>query len=88
MPNRSREEIVASVLEALLSPSNKTTAMYKARLSYTQLCYYFGVLLDRELIAKRKDGMWIITEKGREYIAAYTRIKEIIESDSTIQVLR
>lgn len=87
MYNRSREEIVSSILEAATFPVNKTSIMYRARLSYSQLTWYFVFLQDKGLIAGNK-GMWTVTDKGRDYMHAYRMMSEIIESDSIVQILR
>lgn len=87
MHNRSREEIIASILEASTSPSKKTLVMFNSRLSYCQLAAYFPSLQEKGLISSDK-GLWTITEKGREYIHAYRMISEIIESKPLVQVLR
>jgi predicted transcriptional regulator len=87
MTNRSREQIIASFLGAATFPVNKTTIMFKARLSYCQLQTYLDELQNKGLLAG-KNGVWVVTEKGREYVATYELIKEMIESHPTIQVLR
>ena len=88
MYNRSREEIVISMLEAATFPVNKTSIMCKARLSYTQLTWYLEFLQDKGLIAGDKGKMWTVTGKGRDYMHAYRMMSEIIESDSIVQILR
>lgn len=63
MRSRSREEIVASILEASTSHINKTSVMYRSRLSYSQLVWYFTSLQNWGLIAN-DNGMWTVTDKG------------------------
>lgn len=83
MVNRSREEIIASMLECVSAPIPQTSIMYRANLSYTQLRSYLRFLLERNLITTR-DGMWVATERGREYLAAYMSIKKIFEEGSAV----
>lgn len=78
--NRSREEIVAQLLESLLSPSNKTTAMNNSRVSFTQLHSYLEILLANELAEVGADGMWVATDRGRKYLEAFESIREAIPS--------
>jgi predicted transcriptional regulator len=61
--------------------------MFKARLSYCQLRTYLEELQNKGLLAN-KNGVWIVTEKGREYVTTYEMIKEMIEPLPTIHVLR
>jgi predicted transcriptional regulator len=82
--NRTREQIIAEMLAGLQSPVRRTEVMYSARLSYTQLKFYHAILLSRGLVAKvaasaegdgRYSGLWVATEKGRQYLQAYATIK-------------
>lgn len=98
--NRTREQIIAEMLESLRAPVRKTTVMYGARLSYNQLRLYHAILLSRGLVAKagsaknraasldpedsdgehkkgRDDGLWVATERGRQYLEAYATLRAI-----------
>ena len=78
MNMRSRQQIIAEMLGTALEPTTKTTIMYKAGLSYTQLQAYLSQLSDRQMIENR-DGLWIITERGRAYLKGYQEMTQIID---------
>ena len=81
--NRSRDQIIAEVLEQMLSPVQKTSVMYGAKVSYSQLAYYLELLLRWGLISTTTgvDGtnrtFFVTTEKGRKYIDAYETIRAV-----------
>jgi len=74
---RSREMIVTDMLKAALEPIRKTHIMYKANLSYDQLVQYIQYLAVRQLVETR-DGLWVTTSKGREYLQHYQMIEQVI----------
>lgn len=79
--NRGRIEIMADVLSLSTSGIKKTHIMYKANLSYEQILYYLNQLLSKGLIAQDlSDGALVYrtTEKGREFLACYSRMSELI----------
>jgi predicted transcriptional regulator len=80
MQNRSKEEILANILEAALSPIKKTTILYKANLSYAQLKMYLSFLERRGLIQSR-NGWWAATEKGKDFVSSYKMIMKLIEPE-------
>jgi len=70
--NRSKEGILAQILNIATTPVRKTQIMYGALLSFSQLNSYLKYLEDRHLIIKiNKDEGWIITGAGREYLKQY-----------------
>lgn len=75
---RSREQIIADMLRLVMEPSKQTFIMFRANLSYTQLRLYLDYLSKKQLIL-RKDGLWLATEKGREYLAAYTAMTRLLD---------
>lgn len=80
--NRSKEEILANMLEIALSPIKKTAIMYKANLSYAQLKVYLSLLKDKGLI-QELNGQWVTTEKGSEFVNAYHAILRLVKSDDS-----
>lgn len=74
---RSKEDIVAKILETSLAPANQTAIMYSANLSFSQLRYYVRLLDERHLIEK-KEGKWSTTQRGRQYLKAYEELQTII----------
>jgi predicted transcriptional regulator len=69
MKNRSRNEIIAAILEVInRGESTKAKVMYGAFLSYTQLNEYISFLLEMDMIAfqkRKRISSFIITKRGR-----------------------
>jgi predicted transcriptional regulator len=84
MKNRSRDEIIASILHVINSRgSTRTKIMYGAFLSYTQLNEYLSLLDELELIKHEKNNhsssnSIVITEKGMHFLDIYDRISGMI----------
>ncbi len=79
--NRGKIEIMADVLALSTSGIKKTHIMYGANLSYEQILYYLNQLLGKGLIAQDvSDGalLYRTTEKGREFLACYSRMSDLI----------
>jgi len=75
--NRTRVEILASILKVAGSRTLKTHIMYKANLSFRQLERYLTLLESNGMLARTFDGnilMFQITEKGNEFLKDYERI--------------
>ncbi len=80
MTNRTRDDIVISILEFLSTESTfRTHVMFNARLSYAQLKNYRLFLLSKGLV-EEVDGKWAITEKGNEYLRARIVANAILQS--------
>ncbi|MGC2425850.1 MAG: winged helix-turn-helix domain-containing protein [Nitrososphaeraceae archaeon] len=85
MKNRSKTDIIASILEVIKEGGSKRgKIMYGAYLSYTQLNEYLALLLEMGLIINdgNKEGFtspsFKITDKGRHYLNIHNQIKEMI----------
>jgi predicted transcriptional regulator len=68
MKHRSKNEIIADILENIMNESNISTSKltYKSFLSYYQLKEYMHILLQNELIKEgNKEHTFIITNKGK-----------------------
>ena len=79
--NRGKIEIMADVLALSTAGIKKTHIMYRANLSYEQILYYLKELQAKELIGQGiADGALVYrtTEKGREFLACYSRMSELI----------
>jgi predicted transcriptional regulator len=79
--NRSRLEIIASVLERAQSGALKTHLMYAANLSYTMLDVYLDFLLDNGLLSadrvNEKTQTFTTTQKGRKFIELFKGIQQL-----------
>ncbi|MGE5781765.1 MAG: winged helix-turn-helix domain-containing protein [Nitrososphaerales archaeon] len=84
MKNRSRNEIIAFILESVSnSKSNDgitaTKIMYSAFLSYSQLKEYLALLLEKDLLEyKSNTQTYKVTFKGIHYISIHKRLTEMI----------
>ena len=79
--NRTRVEILGSILKVAGSGTLKTHIMYKANLSHRQLEKYLGFLEDKGLLMRFVDeelgtNMFKVTEKGIEFLKEYTHLSE------------
>jgi predicted transcriptional regulator len=80
MGNRSRTEIVGSILDAANGGATKTKIMYTAFLSYGQLKAYLSILIENNLI-EYLDGAnkFKTTEKGLNYLKMHNEIGELLQ---------
>ena len=85
MKNRSRTDLIGSILEAIVrGRSTKTKIMYGAYLSYTQLNEYMSFMLEAGLVKdqKTKEGVFspifIITDKGKHFLDIQNKINEMV----------
>ena len=80
MKNRSRNEIIKSILEAANADqgASRTRLMYKSYLPYNQLKEYLGTLQENGLI-DYEVGMryYRITEKGTRLLQLQNKLEEI-----------
>ena len=82
--NRGKIQIMGDVLALATSGIKKTHIMYRANLSYEQVYLYLGDLIGKRLIVRdvSPDGVvYRTTEKGREFLAHYTRLVEFLEEE-------
>jgi len=85
MGNRSRTEIVSSILDAANGGgTTKTKIMYTAFLSYNQLNEYLSLLTENNLI-EYLDGTkkFKTTEKGLKYLKMYNEIRKLLPQITT-----
>jgi predicted transcriptional regulator len=81
MGNRSRTEIVGSILDAANGGASKTKIMYTAFLSYNQLKEYLSILIENNLI-EYLDGAHIFktTEKGLNFLKMHNELAELLQT--------
>ena len=73
--NRDRLGIVASVLEAANSGSNKTHIMFDAKLSFTLLEKYLDLAVDAGLV-EVNGSTYFVTDRGQEFLRQYRGFQE------------
>ena len=81
MANRSRTEIVGSILDAANGEATRTKIMYTAFLSYNQLKEYLTILIENNLI-EYLDGTQTFktTEKGLNYLKMHNEMAELLQT--------
>ena len=79
MGNRSRTEIVSSILDAANGGETKTKIMYIAFLSYSQVHSYLSILIENNLI-EYLDGTqtYKTTEKGLHFLKLHNEIRKLL----------
>jgi predicted transcriptional regulator len=89
MKNRSRNDLIASILENISrGRATRTKIMYGAFLSYTQLDKYLSLLLERNLIEYRQyeqssssssssSHHFKTTERGLHFLRVYSQLNEM-----------
>jgi len=79
---RSRIDIIACILENSKGGSRKTKIIYKCNLSFSQFNLYRNYLAENGLlnVLELNDGAEIfeITDKGREFLKDYKRVKDAL----------
>jgi len=82
--HRGHLDIIADILCASQGGIKKTYIMYHCNLSFRQLKHYLNFLLSKELLCvvakdtKSEHGMFEITEKGKEFLKAYSGLKTLL----------
>jgi predicted transcriptional regulator len=87
MGNRSRTEIVDSILDAAnKGGETKTKIMYFAFLSYNQLNEYLALLIENNLI-EYLDGThtYKTTEKGLFFLKMHNEIKKLLPQTTQVK---
>ena len=79
MPNRGWRDIVADVLEIAKTPTNKTSIMYKAVLSYGLLLEYLKMTQDAGLLEyDSSTGKYRTTDGGFLYLKLFDSINSLV----------
>ena len=87
MGNRSRTEIVDSILDAANGEGEtKTKIMYFAFLSYNQLNEYLSILIENNLL-EYLDGTrtFKTTEKGLHFLKMHNEINKLLPQTTTVK---
>jgi len=87
--NHKRLDIVASVLEAANSGSNKTRIMFAAKLSFKLLEKYLDITVNAGFV-QVNGSIYFVTDRGQEFLQRYsgfrersTNAKELLEALSS-----
>ncbi len=74
---RSREKILAEILEVCLEGARKTRIVYQVNLNFQVASQYLETLIKQDLI-KMSDGKYKTTEKGKQFLNSYQDIQNLI----------
>jgi predicted transcriptional regulator len=84
LKHRSKEEIAALVLEAIVNTHRptQTMIMYKAYLTHVQLKQFLASLMEQGLIEYNKlERIYTITEKGMHFLEVYNQFNQLQTSN-------
>ena len=84
MKHRSKEEIAALILEAIVNTHRptQTMIMYKAYLTHVQLKEFLASLMEQGLIEYHKlERIYTITEKGMHFLEVYNQLNRLQTSN-------
>jgi predicted transcriptional regulator len=87
LKHRTKEEIAALILEAIINSNRATSTiiMYKAYLGYVQLKAFLSSLLEKGLIEYNKqDRLYTITEKGMHFLQVYSQLNQLRTTTSAL----
>lgn len=73
---RSRDEIMANILEICLFETSKTRIVYRSNLNFATIDSYLDSLTKNGFIAVM-DGKYKTTEKGKDLLARFREILKI-----------
>ena len=83
---RGKLEIINDMLRSIINKGGKikpTHLLYKSNLSHSKMKEYITELMAKEMIDEIEEKgkkMFVITDKGREFLQEFERIREFSES--------
>jgi predicted transcriptional regulator len=80
LKHRSKEEITALVLEAIVNTDRptQTMIMYKAYLTHVQLKQFLASLIEKGFIEYHNlERIYTITEKGMHFLKVYNQLNQL-----------
>jgi predicted transcriptional regulator len=80
LKHRSKEEISALILEAIVNTHRptQTMIMYKAYLTHVQLKEFLAFLMEQGIIEYNKlERIYTITEKGMHFLEVYNQLNQL-----------
>jgi predicted transcriptional regulator len=90
LKHRSKEEIAASILEAIVNTNRptQTMIMYKAYLTHVQLKQFLASLMEKGLIEYHNlERIYTITEKGIHFLDVYNQLNQLHTSTREFQII-
>jgi predicted transcriptional regulator len=79
MQYRSRQDIVAAILEIAKNGTIKTRIMYRAFLSYPQMKDYLDLMLENNLLGHDEgEKVYSTTAKRRQFLDMYKKMDNMV----------
>jgi predicted transcriptional regulator len=84
---RSGPEIIGLILQAVEEePLTRSKIMYQAMLNFSQVNYYTSLMIQPDLLNYSKlDRKYIITGKGRQFLALFNETSNLLTSTTTLE---
>jgi predicted transcriptional regulator len=70
-------DIIAAILSVAREEAKKTQIVYEANLNFKRVDAYLPYLVDKGLIVNT-GGVYKTTEKGKEFLHNYKKMKELL----------
>ena len=83
MTKRSKQEIIAQILEVCLEKSSKTRIVYQVNLNFRTINPYLQLLIKNELLdlLEREQKLYRTTARGESLLESIKKINKSISSD-------
>ena len=83
MTKRSKQEIIAQILEVCLEKSSKTRIVYQVNLNFRTINPYLQLLIKNELLdlLEREQKLYMTTARGESLLESIKKINKSISSD-------
>jgi predicted transcriptional regulator len=80
---RSKQEIIAQILEVCLDSASKTAIVYQVNLNFRTINPYLDILTKNNLIevSKGKQTLYKTTQKGANLIEIIKKVNESLSKD-------
>lgn len=80
---RSKQEIIAQILEICLERASKTKIVYQANLNFRTINPYLDILIKNSLIelGKGEQKLYETTQKGRDLLEMIKRVNETLSKE-------
>jgi predicted transcriptional regulator len=87
LKHRSRAEIIGLILQAVeAEPLTRSKIGYQAMFNFTQVTDYTSLMIQQELLSYSKlDRKYIITDKGRQFLALFTETSKLLTATTTLE---
>jgi predicted transcriptional regulator len=79
--SRSRDEVISTILQSVVTSASRMRIMYDSYLSYGQVGEYLAFLQKNELVTYDWETRhYTITAKGKSFLHVHKKVNELISS--------